>query len=99
MGSLGPTHLVALLVAVAIVAAICGFMASAVARRKKRRPRALFVVGFFCGLMTGAILRRRRRRLNALVALCTRHRQVSRRLPLGLARLLTGPAPMLRLRP
>src|SRR5271163_4893079 len=33
MGSLGPTHLISLLLAVAIVAATCGFIASAVARR------------------------------------------------------------------
>src|ERR1700686_5502030 len=61
MGTLGPTHLIALLVAVAIIAAICGFIASAVARRNKRRARGFFLLGFFCGLMAGAILRGRRR--------------------------------------
>ena len=68
MGSLEPTHLIALLVAVAIIAAICGFIASAAARRNKRRARGLFLVGFFCGLMAGTILRGRRRGLNALGA-------------------------------
>jgi uncharacterized membrane protein YeaQ/YmgE (transglycosylase-associated protein family) len=72
MGSLGPTHLIALLVAVAIIAAICGFIASAVARRNKRRARGFFLVGFFCGLMAGAILRGRRRGLHALGALARR---------------------------
>jgi hypothetical protein len=134
MGSLEPTHLIALLVAVAIIAAMCGFIASAVARRNKRRARGFFLLGFFCGLMAGAILRGRRRGLNALgaVARCADvsprragirrgtghfaarakpfaashvrlglwpspwHRQVTQRLPLRLARLLTGSAPMLR---
>lgn len=69
MGSLGPTQLIVLLVAVATIAAICGFIASAVARRNKRRARGSFLVGFVCGLMAGTILRGRRRGLNALGAL------------------------------
>jgi len=68
MGSLGPTHLICLLLAVAIIAATCGFIASAVARRNKRRARGFFVLGFFCGFIAGPILRRRRRGLNALGA-------------------------------
>jgi uncharacterized membrane protein YeaQ/YmgE (transglycosylase-associated protein family) len=68
MGSLAPTHLISLLVAVAIIAATCGFIASAVVRRNKRRARGFFLLGFFCGLMAGAILRGRRRGLNALGA-------------------------------
>lgn len=67
MGSLGPTHLISLLLAVAIVAATCGFIASAVVRRNKR-ARGFFLLGFFCGLMAGAILPGRRRGLNALGA-------------------------------
>ena len=72
MGSLGPTHLISLLLAVAIIAATCGFIASAVARRNKRHARGFFGLGFFCGFMAGTILRRRRRGLNALrvVARC-----------------------------
>jgi uncharacterized membrane protein YeaQ/YmgE (transglycosylase-associated protein family) len=68
MGSLGPTHLISLLLAVAIIAATCGFIASAVARRNKRRTRGVFLLGFFCGWMAGSILRGRRRGLNALGA-------------------------------
>ena len=60
MGSLGPTALIAALLAVAIVAAISGFIASVLARRNKRRARGIFVVGFACGLMAGTVLRRRR---------------------------------------
>jgi uncharacterized membrane protein YeaQ/YmgE (transglycosylase-associated protein family) len=68
MGSLGPTQLISLLLAVAIIAATCGFIASAVARRNKRRAHRLFLLGFVCGLIAGPILRRRRRGLNALAA-------------------------------
>jgi uncharacterized membrane protein YfcA len=56
MGSLGPTVLIALLLAVATIAAIGGFVASAVARRNKRRAHRPFLVGFFCGLTAGAML-------------------------------------------
>jgi hypothetical protein len=69
MGSLGPTHLIALLLAVATIAAMGGF-ASAVARRNRRRARGPFLLGFFCGLAAGAILRGRR--LNVLGALAGR---------------------------
>jgi uncharacterized membrane protein YeaQ/YmgE (transglycosylase-associated protein family) len=68
MGSLGPTHLISLLLAVAFIAAICGFIAPAVARRNKRRARGFFLLGFFCGWMAAVILRGRRRGLNALGA-------------------------------
>ena len=67
MGSLGTTQLVSLLLAVAAVAALCGFVAST-ARRKKRRARGFFLLGFFSGLMAGTILRGRRRGLNLLGA-------------------------------
>ena len=66
MGSCGPTQLISLLLAVTIIAAICGFIASAVARRNKRRARRIFLMGYFCGWIAGAILRGRRRGLNAL---------------------------------
>jgi uncharacterized membrane protein YeaQ/YmgE (transglycosylase-associated protein family) len=79
MASLGPTHLISLLLAVAIIAVTCGFIASAVARRNKRRARGYFVLGFVCGLIAGPVLRRRRRGLNALaaVARCTDARLLS----------------------
>jgi uncharacterized membrane protein YeaQ/YmgE (transglycosylase-associated protein family) len=104
-------HMRALLVAVAVIAAICGFIASAVARRNKRRARGFFLLGFFCGLMAGAILRGRRcgtghfaARAKPFAASHVRlglwpspwHRQVSQRLRLRLAGLLMGSAPMLR---
>lgn len=82
MGSLGPTHLISLLLAVAIISATCGFFASAVVWRNKRRARRLFRLGFFCGFMAGAILRGRRRGLNALGAvarLLNPNRTTSRR--------------------
>jgi len=65
MGSLGPTQLIALLLAVAIVAATGGFVASAIARTNKRRTHRLFLLGFVCGLTAGAVLRGRRRSLHA----------------------------------
>ena len=68
MGLPGPTHLRSLLLAVALIAATCGFIASAVVRRNKRRARGFFLLGFFCGLLAGAILHGRRRGLNALGA-------------------------------
>ena len=66
MGSPGPTHLISLLLAIAIIAAICGFITSAV--RNKRRARGFFLLGFFCGWIAGAILRGRHQGLNALGA-------------------------------
>jgi 4-amino-4-deoxy-L-arabinose transferase-like glycosyltransferase len=58
---LGPTAVMALLLAVAAIAAAGGYIASAVARRRKRRARGLFVLGFFCGSLTSAIVREKRR--------------------------------------
>ena len=72
MGSLGPTHLIALLLAVATMAAMGGYVASAVARRNRRRARGPFLLGFFCGLTASAMLRGRRHALNALGALAGR---------------------------
>ena len=63
--------LIALLLAVAILAAIGGFAASAFPQ-KKRRARGPFLLGFVCGLTAGAILRGRRRGLNLLGALTGR---------------------------
>lgn len=70
MGSLGPTYLIALLLAVATVASICGFLASAVTRRNKRRGRAAFLVGCICGFVAGEVVRRRRRGRTSVFALC-----------------------------
>ena len=70
MGSLGPTYLIALLLAVATVASICGFLASAAVRKKKRRRRAAFLLGCVCGFLAGEVVRRRRRGLATVVARC-----------------------------
>ena len=68
MGALGAMQLVALLLGVAVVAALCGYLGSAIARRKrtKRRARGTFLVGFLCGSVAGAILRERRHRIMVL---------------------------------
>jgi hypothetical protein len=60
MGSVGPTQLIALLVAVAVIAATSGFVASTVALKKKR-ARKFFALGFLCGFVANPIVRRRRR--------------------------------------
>jgi len=57
-----------LLLVVAVVAALGGYLGSATARRNKRRARGIFLLGFFCGSMTGAILRERRHRTRVLAA-------------------------------
>ena len=53
--------LISLFLAVAIIAATCGYIGSAVVRRNKRRTRGYFILGFFCGFMAGTILCRTRR--------------------------------------
>jgi hypothetical protein len=66
MWSLGPMHVIALLVAVAAAASLCGSVASTLARRKRQRARRSFIVGFFCGFTTGVIVRRRWRDVGRL---------------------------------
>ena len=84
MGSLG---LISLLLAVAIIAATCGYIGSAIARRNKRRARGYFILGFMCGSMAGTILRRTRRGTDHFatraLTLVASHRRVGRYLPLG----------------
>jgi hypothetical protein len=60
MGSLGTAQLISLLLAVATVAALCGFIASVHTRRNKRRTRGVFLFGVFCGVLAGRILPGRR---------------------------------------
>lgn len=68
MSSLGPIHLMALMLVVAVTAAMCGFTAASVVRRNKQRARGFFVLGFLCGLVAGAGRRRKRRALRALTS-------------------------------
>jgi hypothetical protein len=50
----------ALVIGVAVVAAICGYL---IGRPSRRRSRRVFVAGFLCGSVAGSVLRGRRRRL------------------------------------
>jgi uncharacterized membrane protein YeaQ/YmgE (transglycosylase-associated protein family) len=66
MGLSGNTQLISLFLAVAIVGAMCGYLAATVARRRvaqRRQPRSrrVFLVGVFCGLVAGRIVPGRRR--------------------------------------
>jgi hypothetical protein len=65
MSVVGSLQLIFLLVTIAIAAAICGFIASAVTLRNKRRARLYFVLGVLTGLMAAAITRGRHRLLSA----------------------------------
>jgi disulfide bond formation protein DsbB len=67
MGSLRPTQLIFLLLAVATVAAVCGFVASTVLRQNKRRARRYILLGFSLGFIAG-IMHSRRRVLHNLAA-------------------------------
>jgi hypothetical protein len=60
MGSLTTAQLICLLLLVATVAALCGFVASALTSRTKRRARRVFLLGVFCGLLAGRISPRKR---------------------------------------
>jgi outer membrane lipoprotein SlyB len=73
MGALGLMQLFWLLLVVAIVAALGGYLGSAISRRNKRRARGIFLLGFFCGSVAGAILREKRDRTRVL-AVIARHR-------------------------
>jgi hypothetical protein len=73
MGALGLMQLFWLLLVVAIVAALGGYLGSAISRRNKRRTRGIFLLGFFCGSVAGAILREKRHRTKVLAAV-SRHR-------------------------
>jgi hypothetical protein len=66
MGSVGPPHLIALLLVVAIIAASVGFLASTVALRNKRRSRGFFVLGVITGFTAAAITRGKYRRVSAI---------------------------------
>jgi hypothetical protein len=65
MGSLGPIHLVVVILVVAAVAGTAGFVAALV-RTNRRRARGFFVLGFVCGMTTAAVRRHKRRVLRVL---------------------------------
>lgn len=71
-------NLMAALVVIVIASAAGGFLASALARQKKRRVRGPFLIGVFCGFMVGTALAGRRRGSNALgaAAICAVNRQL-----------------------
>jgi hypothetical protein len=66
MGSLGTTQFIFLLAVVASTAALCGFVASMLVRRKKQRARRSFIVGFLFGFTAGVVVRRRWREIGHL---------------------------------
>jgi hypothetical protein len=66
MGSLGTTQCIFLLLVVACTAALCGFVASMLVRRKKQRSRRSFIVGFLFGFTAGVVVRRRWREIGRL---------------------------------
>ena len=57
-----PTHMMVLLVGIAVVAAVWLQTASTIqrARRRKRRDRRMFALGFSAGWLTATVLPRRR---------------------------------------
>ena len=61
MGGSDVTWVIWLLIGVSISASACGYLGSAVARRKQQRSRRSFAIGFFCGSITGAVMRRKYR--------------------------------------
>ena len=68
MSAAGPLQLI-LLVAFAGTGAMCGFIASVVILRNKRRARGYFILGVLTGLMAAAITRGRHPKLSAFGAL------------------------------
>ncbi|MGB3351954.1 MAG: hypothetical protein WBB00_04190 [Mycobacterium sp.] len=65
MLSLGAAQWLSLLLVVAALAGLGGFVSATVVRRK-RRTRKVFLAGVFCGLLAGEIVHLRRRGLIAL---------------------------------
>ena len=80
MGWLEPTHLMFVLVSIAIVAALCLHIASVIAQAKRRRARRFFVLGFSAGWVAASIFggkRRRRKALRPLTGAGTRIRALA----------------------
>lgn len=68
MGSLTTAQLICPFLLVATVAALGGFVASALTSRNKRRTRRVFLLGVFCGLLAGRISPRRCGRIDHFVS-------------------------------
>jgi uncharacterized membrane protein YeaQ/YmgE (transglycosylase-associated protein family) len=68
MYSVGPLQLL-LLVAIAGAGAMCGFVASVVVLRNKRRARGFFVLGVLTGWLAAAMTHGRHRQLGLFSAL------------------------------
>lgn len=87
-------QVITLLVVVSAAAALCGYTASTIARRKEQRSERSFIVGLLCGFTAGVIVRRRWRDIGRLAVRTllslTRTNRLgwqpprSRRLPLAL---------------
>ena len=76
MGSPATTQLMLLFLAVAVVAALCGFLASAVLYGRKVRMKRAFLAGVVCGLLAGRIGggRRRSEKMFKTIGTTTRRR-------------------------
>ena len=71
MGSPATTQLMLLFMAVAVVAALCGFLAAAVVHGRQRPRKRAFLVGVLCGLLAGRIVGGRRPGAKILKAIGT----------------------------
>ena len=88
IGVLGITQLTSLLLAVAVVAGLSGFLAATLAQnkwtrttlaQKKRRAQRVFLAGALCGLVAGRIVRGRRCRRKVVAAIARRDHRVRAR--------------------
>ena len=59
-------QLISLLVVVAAGAALCGYTASAISKRREQRGRRHFFVGFLFGFTAGVVVRRNWREIGRL---------------------------------
>lgn len=75
MGWPATTQLMLLFMAVAVVAALCGFLAAAVVHGRKRSRKRAFLVGVLCGFLAGRIVGGRRPGAKILKAIGTTSRR------------------------
>jgi hypothetical protein len=98
MGWLGPPQLIAVLVALAATASLCGYTASALARRKRRRAKRFFIAGFLCGFTVGVVTRRRWQDIGRMGVRALRSAPASNRLGWSTQRPRRRPLPALTAR-